>query len=1202
MNSFRNIANTLVLIFAFLCSVSTANGQGTNNGAIAGTVSDPSGAVISGAQIHAVEKTTGTKYDTVSSSAGAFRFENVVIGTYDITLTAAGFRPQVQGGLVVQVATLSPLNVSLQPGGTTDVVTVDASAPTVQTETSDVGNVITTQQVIDLPLGLGGVGATRSPEAFVFLIPGTIGPGTNNGSGGVNQSKISGGQNYNTEILLDGADTFLTQNGSSFDQTAPSVEAISQFRVITSTLSAEYGRTTGGIETFATKAGTNAYHGVVYDIFQNEAMNANNFFDNYYGNKRGVDKKNDYGVTLGGPVRIPLLYNGRDKTFFYFSWEQFRQSQGGAARSTVPTQAERNGDLSSFLTSNPVLDKSNNIILNPCTGNPVLQGQIFDPTTTRTVNGTVCRNPFPGNVIPAGQLDKVSQTALSFIPLPQNGNAINNFSYTAPYLIENTLTTVRIDQNIGARNKAFFTYSSRENSSQNGGDYLPTVAGGAERVFFPTHYIRVGEDFTISPTILNSLSLGYNRTISETLPSTAANGVDYPSALGIANLHSRSFPNFGFGEGFTNFGESVDDQIFDNGYRINDAISAVRGKHNIKLGTDLRYQIFRPVFHDHDSGIFNFGRGQTAATIATNGTSGNGLASFLLGSAQDQNAIIYTDAPKWLSKYYAIFAQDDWKITPTLTVNAGIRWDVDAPRSEAHGNTSNLSLTAPNPGAGGIPGALVFAGTGPGRNGNVGETWMDTWYKDVAPRLGFAWAPAMYGGKTAIHGGGGIYYGAPLSADNGNFLRTGFQGTPDVLVNNGFDDAYHLQTDGFPKQFANNGGPTFAPPPSVDPSQSNGGQPAYLARSYARPSMTLNWSLDVQQELASDLILKIGYVGQHSTHLHSAYDPVDALPQQYFALGKTLNADIASPAAAAAGIKAPYLGFSGTVAQALRPLPQYNGVNTDCCLENLGQSSYNALQVSLDRKFHNGLSLLASYTWQKTFTDSDSALPIFATFAGGGSPQDPFNHKVDKSISDQDIPHTLVVSYLYQLPVGKGKRLLGTTPVLNRVLGGLEIGGIHRYQSGQPLAFGSATGIPGLQNAIRYNRVQGQPLVRPGFTTSTFINPTTSVFNSAALADPNSGVDAGGGYSFGNLPRVTAEARSQKFLNEDFTFNKRTPIREGINVLFQAQAFNAFNRHIFNRPDTSGPNSRTFGFVNSLINLQGGDFGRLLQLNLRVEY
>jgi hypothetical protein len=320
------------------------------------------------------------------------------------------------------------------------------------------------------------------------------------------------------------------------------------------------------------------------------------------------------------------------------------------------------------------------------------------------------------------------------------------------------------------------------------------------------------------------------------------------------------------------------------------------------------------------------------------------------------------------------------------------------------------------------------------------------------------------------------------------------------------------------------------------------------------------------------------------------------LPEQYFALGNTLNANLGDPGTE--GIAPPYAGFSGTVAQSLRPLPQYGGVNTDCCLENLGQSSFNALEVSLNRRFHSGLSLLASYTWSKTISNADSILPVFATFAGGGSPQNPFNFKADKSISAQDIPQIFVVSYLYQLPFGRNKKYLHqANKAVNIIASGWEFGGVQRYQSGQPLAFGCATGIPAVQNCIAYNRVPSVPLLRPGFTTSTFISPTTNIFNDGALSDPNGSARAGGAYAFGNIPRVTSEARSQPFYNEDFSLNKRTPITEGTDILFQAEAFNAFNRHIFGRPNTDGPNSSIFGFINSTV-----DSPRILQLSLRFEF
>jgi hypothetical protein len=324
----------------------------TSQGSIGGTVSDSTGAVVAGAKIVARNAATGTTSESVTSSAGTFSFSNLNPGNYDLTVTFSGFKAAHQNAVIVQVGTTTAQNITLQPGDVTESVTVTSAAPTIESETSDIGTVVSTRQVLDLPLALGDtVQAMRSPEMFVFLTPGTVGPGTNGGgsngatTGGPFESKISGGQNYSTEIILDGASTYRSENGSSFSEAAPSVEALGEFRVETSTMPPSLGRTTGGIEIFSTKAGGNQFHGNLYELFRNEDLDANTFYNNYLGLPRSLDRQNDYGGTFGGPVRVPKLYNGTDKTFFFFSWEQYRQNQGGTSTTTVPTAAEKNGDF-----------------------------------------------------------------------------------------------------------------------------------------------------------------------------------------------------------------------------------------------------------------------------------------------------------------------------------------------------------------------------------------------------------------------------------------------------------------------------------------------------------------------------------------------------------------------------------------------------------------------------------------------------------------------------------------------------------------------------------------------------------------------------------------------------------------------------------------------------------------------------------------
>jgi len=1181
----------------------------TNQGSIAGNVVDPSGALVPNAKLTATNRSTGSVYETVSSTSGSYRFPNVSIGTYDVKVVAPGFKETTSSGVVVQVATVSSLEIRLTAGGANETVMVAADAPTIQTDSQEIGGVVTQKQTLDLPLALGStVQAMRSPEAFAFLIPGTVGPGSDSGNGGTFESKISGGQNYATEVLLDGAATTRSENGSSFDETAPSVEALSEFKVITSTLPAQYGRTTGGVESFSTKAGTNSFHGTLYELFRNEALDANTWGNNFIlatstdpaarrAAQRPLDRQNDYGGAVGGPVFIPKVYNGKDKTFFFVSWEQYRQTVGGVTTSTVPTAAERNGDFSALLNTGNVLGT------NPCTGLPIFEGQIFDPATTQTIGGVQCRTPFAGNIIPAGRFSAVGQNLLASYPAPQTAGAINNYIFPFSFPILDTTLTFRIDQNFGMKSKAFFSYSSRGNTRISTTPQWADPSGYGRSQAFTTHYMRFGYDYTISPTMLNHFVIGYNRTNSKNVGAgvTLGNGTDWDQVLGITGASGTMFPAIAAGEASTaNFGDNVYGDTIDNGFRFSDTITMMKGRHQFNIGYEQWYQQYSPLNFQNTSGSFNFGRGQTAGTANTSNLSGNGIASMLLGQLASANVTAYASQPRYTSDYYAGFIEDNFKIIPTLTLNFGLRYEVDRPRKETRGNTSNIDLTGANPGAGGLPGVLVFAGEGSGRNGNVAERWADTWLKDFGPRIGFAWSPSMFNNKTAFRGGYGIIYGGLQYADFGGFNRTGFQANPQFNSVDGFSPAFQIDT----------GVPAFAAPPNLDPTQLNFAGPQYVDPSFGRPPMIQNWSIDVQQELARDLILDVAYVGQHSTHLRTNYNATNTLDPKYFSLGNTLFAPISSPQAAAAGVASPYVGFpSGSiVAQALVPFPQYFGFNTDGTLENFGQSTYNALQAQLTRRFHNGLNLMASYTWSKTLTNADAALPFFATLHQGGAPQNPFNKKGDKAISNQDLPQNLVISYIYELPFGKGKKFANKGGVVDRVVGGWSISGIQRYESGQPISFACATGVPAFAGCIRFNRVAGQSLYSSNWSSGNFNPITDSVFNATALTDPNSAANvAAQGFTFGNMPRVTGEARMGAYLSEDFNFLKRTKITEGSNVLLQVSMINAFNRHIWNRPSDLNPFDPSFGRIDVFNYSTTGGGGYLLgprkvQLQLKIEF
>lgn len=907
------LCKRIIVACIFLLSVCSLQLPGqTNQGIIAGTVLDQSGAAVEGAQIVANNKATGSSFTTTSGSGGNFRFPSIAIGSYDVTASHPGFSSVTQSGVTVAISTTTALTITLNVGNAQQTVTVQADVTRIETESSDIGTVVNSKQVIELPLALGGVGAMRSPEAFVFLAPGTSGPGTANSNNGIFISKIGGGQNFGNEVLLDGTSILRTENGSSFDEAAPSVESISEFRVITSTIPATYGRTTGGIETFTTKSGTNSFHGTAYDILQNEALNANSWFNNANGSPRPIDKKNDYGVNLGGPVWIPKVYNGRDKTFFFFNWEQYQQNIGGTNNSLVPTAAQRNGDFSANLNTANILGT------NACTGAPIFAGQIFDPNTTRTgSNGLPCRLPFPNNQIPANRLSKVTQNFLSYYPLPNtpllNGN---NYSLSSSSPLYNTTYQIRIDQQISDKSRFFAMYHSRDNERYTSGTLIlpaPIDPNGWNQSFI-THYPRAGWDYIFTPTLLNHLTVGYNRTNSQNYTTGAlqarAGNFSWPARLGLTGINGTQFPIVNIGEGTPAISRGNNDDNLDNGERANDTVSWTKGKHSLTFGFDFRNQLYGAYAETTATGIYNFARAQTAANQALNGTSGNSIASFLLGNLNNANATIQAHAPRWTSQYYAAFVQDDWKVTSHFTLNLGLRWDLDLPRVESYDNTSNFSPTAPNPAANNIPGALVFGSTCT----NCNRRWADTKYHDFGPRFGFAYNPN--GGRFVIRGGYGVIYSPLQYTDFGGSQVQGYSATPVFNSADTFTPAFNWD----------NGFPAFQPAPITDPSLVNKGNPNYIQPRFGQPGIIQSWSFQVQGQVSKDMVATIGYVGQRAQNLRSALMNLNNIPLQAIALGSALNQPVTSNTA---GVRAPYANFFNdwgntvNVQQALRPFPQY---------------------------------------------------------------------------------------------------------------------------------------------------------------------------------------------------------------------------------------------------------------------------------------
>ncbi len=594
----------------------------TVSGSMAGSVSDPSSAVIPNAKVQAVNEGTGAAYTTVTSAEGVYRFPVLPIGAYDVSVTASGFQNETLTGVRVNLQVTTGLDIKLKVGAATQSVTINASAPQLQTESSDVTGSVTDQEYLNLPLALGGVGALRSPEAFIFLLPGNTGPGTANSPNGIFFSKIAGGQDYGAEVLIDGLSQQRSENGSSFDEEAPSVDALQELTVTEAVPPAEYNRTTGGFENFVTKSGTNKFHGSAYELLRNTALDANLWFNggnealSCTGTKNTaacrstfatpIDRKNDFGGTLGGPVLIPGMKLFHDKVQFFFAWEQLRYSLGATTTATVPTAAELGGDFSNSTIYNP----SNVLGTNPCDGTPIYQGQIFDPTTTRTVGGIECRTAFPGNKITSG-FSPAAKAILAYFPPPTNSNIFNNFQFSSNSPIQNTTYTLRIDASLTDKQKIWSSYSTRDNNRVSGTpQILPyPIDPNTWKQDFDTHFWRLGWDYSITPTLLNHLIVGSNRSNSKNYAYPALTGTNWFQKLGIGNAVSNNFPvvtnGFTTQEGMPNNGDNVD-----NGLRLVESISWQKGEHSLTIGTDDRYQQYSPI--NNNSPNINFCTAQTA--------------------------------------------------------------------------------------------------------------------------------------------------------------------------------------------------------------------------------------------------------------------------------------------------------------------------------------------------------------------------------------------------------------------------------------------------------------------------------------------------------------------------------------------------------------------------------------------------------------
>ncbi|MEX2260448.1 MAG: TonB-dependent receptor [Bryobacteraceae bacterium] len=1137
----------------FFCTFSVL--AQSDRGTITGTVSDPAGALIPSVSVIAENTGTGIQFRTETTSTGNYTISSVPSGIYSLTVEHTGFRKHIQSGVTVQVAQTARIDVALQLGSTTEAVTVSADAPLLRTESAEQSTTISGEQLNALPINFAiGAGAVRNPLSFVQLSPGAS-------IGGWNDIRVNGAPGNTFRIIFEGQDTTSALNPRVSDESQPSVEAIQEFTLQTSNFSSEFGQVSGGLFNFTSRSGTNQFHGSAYDYFAHEALGAALPFGNH---DRPQQRRHNFGGSIGGPVILPKIYNGGQRTFFFANFEMFRDRQNqNLGDGTVPTEAYRNGDFSAALTSR--------VLGTDPLGRPIVEGTIYDPATTRTVNGQVVRDAFPGNRIPADRFDPVAAKVQSLIPLPNNGSLVNNFIRRAEYRKIQDIPSVKVDHSFTESSKMSFYWSRMRTDKDNGTDGLPDPISRRRDQIIRSQTVRVNYDHSLTPTSLLHLGAGYQRYRN---PDSAPDNIleyDAASELGLRGLAGSGFPRIralsnafgGLNVGGSDLGPTNRNLYTQDKPTAVASLTTVRGNHTYKTGGEWRIDTFTNRNTNGVAGDFTFNGEQTTlpSTQGQNlqgGTLGHPYASFLLGLGASAS-IANAQDPQYRRTAWGFFVQDTWKASRKLTLDLGIRYDLQPAARELHRRTSMFAPYLQNPNAGNLPGATIYEGEGAGR---CNCSFAGTYPWGIAPRFGAAY---QIDSKTVLRAGWGISYGQ-LTGFNyiggGNSQGMGFNSIP--FNSPAFAEPGVVLRNGLNYNINDLLAASYDPGLLVTPGRIVNAT-AHVDRNGGRPPRVNQWNVSLQRELSSTLVAEAAYVGNRGAWFRADglvnYNAISEERLRGFGLSLNNPADLDllrsrldSPLAAQRGFnRPPYAGFpvASTVAQALRPFPQFASVGS--MWAPLGNNWYDSLQMKLTKRYSNGLDFQLAYTWSKTLTtveDQDGA--VVPT-------NNVFNREVQKALSRSDQPHVLVMAFNYQVP-----SLSGGNRVLKQVLGGWTVGGILRYASGTPIR------VPQAQNNMaayvfqgtNANRVPGEPLFLKDPDCHCFDPNSEFVLNPKAWADPAAG-------QWGTAAAYYSDYRTQRRYSEQLSLGKTFRLSEGgMFFSIRGEFFNIFNRRYFADPES----------------------------------
>jgi hypothetical protein len=1038
----------------------------SGNSTISGIVRDASDAPVPTARVRIVNVETGVQTDTVSNSAGLYRAGALVPGSYRIEADAVGFALLTRGPITLQVSQTLAVDLALQVGQQNATVNVLEAALVTESQSSNIAQAVDRQMLAGLPL------PNRAASSLAALAPGVvmIDPGTGTAEN-YPVFSVAGGRARNQNFTLDGGNVSNAVGLTRPQQlTSLPVDAMQEFRVIANNYSAEFGHSTGGVITMSTRSGTGQYHGSVFESLQNDVFNARNFF----AATRPPIRLNQYGASLGGPIR-------KEKTFFFATWERTGQLTSDTTISTVPTALNRTGDFSDLRTS---------------AGKPV---PIYDPATT----AGPARSPFPGNQIPLARFDPVALAALGYYPLANRTGSstnANNFVGSSANRLDRDIVVARLDHQFRPADLFTARYYINNSGTDNSGTYgIPASDPAGDLTDVRVQSMLGAHTHIFRPNLVNELRVTYlRRKFLDTRPGY---GENLAGAIGLKGVSDAAFPAFTI-PGYAALGNSTavfrfQTPILDR--QILDSLSWNRGRHAWKFGMEFRAGANDEIRDRASAG--NFSISPLITDLPGVSGTGNGLASFVLGEVSSASVQVSDKIPS-RAGYLAFYAQDDWRVSDRLTVNAGLRWEAELPRRVVGDKMNSFDPTAINP-VSGTPGVVTFAGV----NG-VPERAFATDTNNFGPRLGFAWRiPGAR--ETVVRGGGGIFYGPTVSNTIGDVASLGFSTSASYVASPAELVSVLRLRDGFPA--------VSRPPLNAAFGAVAAGQTPNTAVAYFNPKqvapISYQYNLNVQREVAAGLLVEAGYLANVSHNLTANDLSLDQVAPQLMGPGS---------------------------AQARRPFPQFS--NVTWINPSIGNSTYHGGFVRAEKRFGGSFSFLAHYTFSKFIDDVESANEYGAT----GTYMDAYNRRLDKGLSGSDVPHHLVLTLLYELPQWRGNRILKTT------LGGWKLGLLETAESGAPFTVIAASNTT---NAFPAGSLRPNLLRSPVLASDQ--RSITRWFDTSAFAAPAP-------YTFGNAPR--SGLRGAPLITTDVTLEKSIRLREKLQFDLRGEFYNILNHANFNIP------------------------------------